>query len=377
MAPSSLKKLGAAIAFASAGRVAAHSSPDLLGNVVDAIFGEAPTSTHSHTTSYVTGTSTTVNDVGETTVVVVVGTTICPVTAAEASESSVQATETSPVPVPVPVLTTATSETAAVAATSSVAAASGSGVGSTSVIQSAANSTSVAMTTSTIFATHSSTITACATAASNCNVGDVTTVVVALSTTVCPVTATEGASNSTVSPTASGNVPGFGTSRTGALGATTVTGFASSSTFVSSKTQISSKTVEGSGSSSVRAQSTITSPSVVLTTVSASSTTSESDTSETVLEMATGAPSEYSAQYTDATETVAVPSASQTAATTTNYNSALMSLASSVEASSAEQTGSNGCTGMDCIVVSNSGVKSKMNASGFALVALAGAVFLL
>ncbi|KAL1852889.1 hypothetical protein Daus18300_011971 [Diaporthe australafricana] len=368
MAPSSLKKLGAAIAFASAGRVAAHSSPDLLGNVVDAIFGEAPTSTHSHTTSYVTGTSTTVNDVGETTVVVVVGTTICPVTAAEASESSAQATETNPAPVPV--LTTATSETAAVAATSSVAAASGSGVGSASVIQSVANSTSVAMTTSTIFATHSSTITACATAATNCNVGDVTTVVVALSTTVCPVTATEGLSNST-RPTASGNVPGSGTSRTGALGATSLTGFASSSTFVSSKT------VKSSGSSSIRAQSTITSPSVVLTTVSASSTTSESDTSGTVLEMATGVPSEYSAQYTDATETVAVPSVSQTAATTTNYNSALMSLASSVEASSAEQTGSNGCTGMDCIVVSNSGVKSKMNASGFALVALAGAVFLL
>lgn len=95
--------------------------------------------------------------------------------------------------------------------------------------------------------------------------------------------------------------------------------------------------------------------------------------------MATGAPSDYSAVYTDATETVAVPSASMTP-TTTNYNDALMSLASSVQASSAEQTkaGGNDCQGMDCIVVqSNSGVKSKMNASGFALVALAGAVFLL
>lgn len=95
--------------------------------------------------------------------------------------------------------------------------------------------------------------------------------------------------------------------------------------------------------------------------------------------MATGSPSDYSAVYTDATETVAVPTDAATATpTTTNYNDALMSLASSVEASSAEQTGSSGCTGMDCIVVqSNSGVKSKMNASGFALVALAGAVFLL
>lgn len=94
--------------------------------------------------------------------------------------------------------------------------------------------------------------------------------------------------------------------------------------------------------------------------------------------MATGAPSDYSAVYTDATETVAVPSATTTP-TTTNYNDALMSLASSVEASSAEQTsGGSNCQGMDCIVVqSNSGVKSKMNASGFALVALAGAVFLL
>lgn len=95
--------------------------------------------------------------------------------------------------------------------------------------------------------------------------------------------------------------------------------------------------------------------------------------------MATGSPSDYSAVYTDTTETVAVPSASVTP-TTTNYNDALMSLASSVEASSAEQTGgsNSSCQGMDCIVVqSNSGVKSKMNASGFALVALAGAVFLL
>ncbi|KAK2609513.1 hypothetical protein N8I77_003010 [Diaporthe amygdali] len=362
MALSSLKKLGAAIAFASVGRVAAHSSPDLLGNVVDAIFGEEPTPTHSHTTSYVTGTSTTVNDAGETTVVVVVGTTICPVTAAEASESSVLATASSPVPV----LTTATSETAAVAVTPS-SAPSGSGVGSTSLLQPAVNSTSVAMTTSTIFTTHSSTITACPTAASDCSVGDVTTVVVALSTTICPVTATESASNSTVRPTASGNVPGFGTSRTGALGATTLTRSPSLSTSVSSKTK-------GSASSSVRVQSTITSSSVVLTTVSASSS-SESESSGTVLEMATGSPSDYSAIYTDATEVVSVPSVT---ATPTDYSGALMSLASSVEASSAEQTGSNGCTGMDCIVVqSNSGVKSKMNASGFALVALAGAVFLL
>ncbi|KAI3394845.1 hypothetical protein diail_2182 [Diaporthe ilicicola] len=368
MAPSSLKKLGVAFAFASAGRVAAHSSPDLLGNVVDAIFGEAPTSTHSHTTSYVTGAKTTVNDVGETTVVVVVDTTICPVTAAEATESSVLATATSPVPV----LTTATSETAAVA-TSLVA--SGSGVGSTSVLQSAANSTSIAMTTSTIFATHSSTITACPTAASasNCNVGDVTTVVVALSTTVCPVTATEGATNSTVRPTASGNVPGFGTSRTGTLGATTKTGSPPLPTSAGSSVSVSSFRT---ASSSVRPQSTITSPSVILTTVSATTKTSESESSGTVLEMATGSPSDYSAQYTDATETVAVPSATPDAPTTTDYNSALMSLASSVQASSAEQTGT-GCTGMDCIVVSNSGVKSKMNASGFALAALAGAAFLL
>lgn len=361
MAPSSLKKLGAAIAFASAGRVAAHS-PDLLGSVVDAIFGEAPTPTHTHTTSYVTGTSTSINEAGETTVVVVVGTTICPVTASEASESSVLPTATNPVPV----LTTATSETAAVAETPSHSA-SGSGVGSTSLLQ---NST-VPMTTSTIFATHSSTITACATAKSDCTVGDVTTVVVALSTTVCPVTATEGSGNSTIRPTASGNIPGFGTSRTGAQGATTLTASPSrsSSVFISSKS--------ASGSSSVRAQSTITSPSLVLTTVSASSTTSKSDESS-VLEMATGSPSDYSAVYTDATETVAVPTDSATATpTTTNYNDALMSLASSVEASSAAQT-SGSCQGMDCIVVqSNSGVKSKMNASGFALVALAGAVFLL
>lgn len=366
MAPSSLKKLGAAIAFASAGRVAAHS-PDLLGNVVDAIFGEAsPTPTHTHTTSYVTGTSTSVNEAGETTVVVVVGTTICPVTASEASESSVPPTETNPVPV----LVTATSETAAVAETPSHSA-SGSAVGSTSLLQ---NST-VPMTTSTIFATHSSTITACPTAKSDCTVGDVTTVVVALSTTVCPVTATEVPGNSTTRPTASGNVPGFGTSRTGAQGATTLTASPSrsSSVFISSK------------SSSVRAQSTITSQaSVVLTTVPASSTTKSSKSEDSsVLEMATGTPSDYSAVYTDATETVAVPTDAAATATatptTTNYNGALMSLASSVEASAAaEKTGSNGCTGMDCIVVqSNSGVKSKMNASGFALVALAGAVFLL
>lgn len=363
MAPSSLKKLGAAIAFASAGRVAAHS-PDLLGSVVDAIFGEAPTPTHTHTTSYVTGTSTSINEAGETTVVVVVGTTICPVTASEASESSVLPTATNPVPV----LTTATSETAAVAETPSHSA-SGSGVGSTSLLQ---NST-VPMTTSTIFATHSSTITACPTAKSDCTVGDVTTVVVALSTTVCPVTATEGSGNSTIRPTASGNVPGFGTSRTGAQGATTLTASPSRSSSVF----ISSKSASGSGSSSVRAQSTITSPSVVLTTVSASSTTSKSDESS-VLEMATGSPSDYSAVYTDATETVAVPTDAATATpTTTNYNDALMSLASSVEASSAAQT-SGSCQGMDCIVVqSNSGVKSKMNASGFALVAIAGAVFLL
>lgn len=374
MAPSSLKKLGAAIAFASAGRVAAHS-PDFLGSMVDAILGEEPkpTPTHTHTTSFVTGTSTTVNEAGETTVVVVVDTTICPVTASEATESSALPTETNPVPV----LTTATSETAAVAVTTSHAA-SGSGIGSTSLLQ---NST-VPMTTSTIFTTHSSTITACPTAASasapDCKVGDVTTVVVALSTTVCPVTATEVPSNSTVRPTASGNVPGFSASRTGAQGATTLTASPSHSTF------ISSKSASGSGSSSARVQSTITSPSVVLTTVSASSKTSASSDESSVLEMATGTPSDYSAVYTDATETVAVPTpdslVTDAAATptTTNYNDALMSLASSVEASSAQSTGANGCQGMDCVVVqSNSGVKSKMNASGFALVALAGAVFLL
>jgi hypothetical protein len=103
-----------------------------------------------------------------------------------------------------------------------------------------------------------------------------------------------------------------------------------------------------------------------------------------VLEIATGSPSAYTdtAVYTDATETVAVPpeSAATMTPTTTNYNDALMSLASSVQASQAEQTGASNssCKGMDCIVVqSNSGAKSMMNASGFALVALAGAIFLL
>ncbi|ROW14789.1 hypothetical protein VPNG_03772 [Cytospora leucostoma] len=73
----------------------------------------ASSATQTHTTSYITSTSTGVNEAGETTVVVDIYTTICPVTAAEASESSVLAAETTAVPAE----STATSEVAAVATT--------------------------------------------------------------------------------------------------------------------------------------------------------------------------------------------------------------------------------------------------------------------
>lgn len=448
---------------------------------VDVSVAAAATTTHSHTTSYVTGTSTTTNEKGETTVVVVVDTTICPVTAAEASESSVLATASTLVPAQ----TTATSKTSAIATTpaSSVPVVASTSV-ATSVIEESSTLTSVQMTTSTIFATHISTIASCHSLASACKVGDETTVVVALSTTICPVTAAEASESSvlatatsetsavattpvasvevlssttsiieesstltsvelmtstlysthtstiaschslatacnvgdvttvvvahstTICPvtaaeasqstktatnvgSASGGIPpvvGSSAVRTSAVQASSSAIVPSASKPVTSAvrsssaysmTKATSKTAAVSTSSSssepLAAQSTYAKSTTIskpTKSEAATSTAEATQTSESALVMATGTPTESSVSYGDATETLSVTSSSA------SYSSGSGTTAGAASSTAASASPINTCGGIDCIVVSNSGSRSSIGASGIALAAVAGAVFL-
>jgi hypothetical protein len=324
----------------------------------------AASSTYSHTTSYITSTSTTVNVKGETTVVVVVDSTICPVTASEASKSSALALTSTPVPAQT---TTPAASVPAVASTTL----------STTVIDKESTLTSTQMTTSTIFATHTSTIASCVPGASGCTVGDVTTVVVALSTTICPVTAAEASQGANAT-----TVVGSASSASAVTQSQTVIVTPSSAVPLAAESSppfnATSKTAAAYTSVPLAAQSTggprPTTVSRVTKSLAGSSTVLATQTSETVLEMATGTPTAGygSVTYSDATETLVVASA------TYSYpggNGTTMGIVTATDSGAASPTST--CEGIDCIVVSNSGSKSTVGASGIVLAAIAGAVFLL
>lgn len=326
----------------------------------------AAPSTHSHTTSYITGTSTKVNEKGETTVVIEVDTTICPVTASEASESSVLAAASTPVPAQ----TTATSETAAVGTTP---AASVPVAASTIVSTTLIDSTSILtqMTTSTVYATHTSTISSCAPGASGCAIGDVSTVVVALSTTICPVTAAEASQSANASTLV---VPASVKLEASTSAAPLAAGSSSVSRAASSRTAAAYTSVPLAAQSTFSSKPTTISR--VTRTAPAGTTVLAAQTSEAALEMATGTTSaDSSVTYGDATETLAVPSA--TYSSYPGGNGTAPGAAGTTSAGAAGASATSSCAGIDCIVVSNSASKSTVGAGGFALAAIAGAVFLL
>lgn len=298
---------------------------------------------YPHTTSYIYGTSTSIDENGsETTVVVVVDTTICPVTASEASVSSKLASESS---VAASVQTTSTSSasvTAAVATSSRTPGAAAVTSTSSSTV------TSTQLITSTIFSTSSSTITSCASTASACTTGDVTTVVVAVSTTICPVTATEGSASAKASTAvASGSAPG-------------VSGAATSDNSAQQATKPGS-------SSSVFKPTTLTRSSAV-TLVTSSSSTTAAGTTGTEVETAT--------DTAGALETASGTPTGNAASHNYGING---TVTGAITSSGASATATSSCSGLDCVVVSSSGYKTgtTFGASGFALAVFAGAAFLL
>lgn len=316
------------------------------------VLAAAPTETFSHSTGYVYATSTSIDEFGsETTVVVVVDTTICPVTASEAAA------------------TASGSSVVVEAQTTPASASSDSPVTLTSSLL----TTSTELTTSTIFSTSSSTITSCASSAAAsaaCTVGDVTTVVVAVSTTICPVTAAEAASptgkasgSSRASTVVAPPAPsGAATSGNSPVDATPSSPAASTivSTLASTLTRSAGVTLTTSRSRSV-----------VLSSTEVVSTTDAGGE----LMTASSAPTSVAINWGSESGTLVM-------ATPTGrggggggvpaYNGTLASATSS-----ASPTKSNTCSGLDCIVVSNSGTKTgTIGASGIALVVLAGAMFL-
>lgn len=330
----------------------------------DAAVTEAVESFH-HTTSYIYGTSTSTDEFGsETTVVVVVDTTICPVTAAEASQSSMLASESS---VAVAAETTPTSQTLASATNSPAASPT-----PLTTVTSYSTSTSVKLTTSTIFSTSSSTITSCAsTASASCNVGDVTTVVVAVSTTICPVTAAEASASRKASsilasapsgsfiPASSG---GASTSEDSPVQATASSGLllstatSESTSFSTRKTTLTAAAAAGATDASSKASTT--------TSEGATEVISATETGGG-LELATGTPTSISVDWMSQITMSASAAA---------YNGGNGTVTGS--SASASQTAS--CSGLDCIVVSSSGSKTgTIGASGLALAALAGAILML
>lgn len=312
----------------------------------------AQTTPYSHTTSYVYGTSTSTDETGsETTVVVVVDTTICPVTASETSVSSDLASESSVAAATETTGTPATSETAAVASSSTPAAAAAT---STSTL----TSSSTQFTTSTIFSTSSSTITSCASTASACTTGDVTTVVVAVSTTICPVTATEGSASTKASTAVVSGSAGFSGTATSENSAAQATGPGSPAGTTAATSLASKTTLSSTLKSTLTRSSAIT---LVTSSTSAGTTGTEVETATDTagaLVTASGTPTGNAAAH--------------------NYgNNGTVTGATTLAGASASSTSS--CSGLDCVVVSSSGhqMSTTLGASGFALAVFAGAAFLL
>lgn len=339
----------ASLALPTSSTTAAAGLLSAAGSVLESTLGVTPTSTlnvavtaaaepYLHTTSYIYGTSTSTDEFGsETTVVVVVDTTICPVTAAEASTSSILASGSS---VAVAAETTPASTLAVATATSSPAA---SHTPLTTITR-YSTSTSRRVSTSTILVTTLSTITSCApTATTSCTVGDVTQVV-SVSTTICPVTASASgvvipsssglstSDNSPVQETASSSGPSLSTVYSTPKTTVTAAAAASSkagSTSIGKTTEVISATETGGG-----------------------------------LEVATGTPTSISLEWmTQATAAASVASYSGGNGTVTS--------------SSASATQTDNCSGLDCIVVSSSGSRTGVvGVSGLALAAFAGAFFM-
>lgn len=327
------------------------------------ILAVAPTDTYTHSTGYVYATSTATDEFGsETTVVVVVDTTICPVTASEAAAA------------------TSSSGVAVVQAQTTPAAAASSSSSSPTTLTSTTTlettSTAVALTTSTIFSTSSSTITSCASSASasaSCRVGDVATIVVAVSTTICPVTAAEatekatgsGSRASSVVPPASssaisGNSP---VDATPAAASSVAQSATLASTLQLTRTQSSGVTLTTSKVSSSSTKSVVISSTEVISTTDAGG----------VLMTASSEPTSVAINWgSDVSGTLVMATPTGGGGVAAAYNGSLASTTSS-----ASPTQSNTCSGLDCIVVSSGGSKTgTVGASGIALVVLAGAMFL-
>lgn len=392
--------LGAAPTTSSAPVAPSSSEPVDTGLIP----GAPVTSAFSHSTGYIYATQTSTDETGsETTVVVVVDTTICPVTASEAiagSTTNVKAVTTpavvpssSAVP-PAPIAQTSVSSNSAVAIpppAASTPAASYSLIAPTTTYTLTGHSTltSELMTTSTIFSTSSSTITSCASTASGCHVGDVSTVVVAVSTTVCPVTATHGASTGKASsailsipiPQSSHPVPTLSPTTTESASPFTGIGPAPSSSTQTSLSTTSSKP-RPTTSSTTKPSTTLKTSALTLThasshssalTITTSQSTHTASSTEVIsltdtagaLETASEAPSSMAIDWGTNTP-VAVAAASTAAAGNAT--------ASATSASSAaEQT----CSGINCVVVSSGTDGGNFGASGIALAVVAGAMFLI
>lgn len=364
--------------------------------------GSPVTSSFSHSTSYVYATQTSTDETGsETTVVVVVDTTICPVTASEATAShtttvvkaettnSVALSSFSAVPLPPVAQQTSVSSDSPVAVASSAASYSPSLVAPTTTYTLTSHSTltSELLTTSTIFSTSSSTITSCASTASLCHVGDVTTVVVAVSTTVCPVTAITQTTLSTM--IGSGIVPPVQSSHapipvvisaettdvspfTGIGPAPSVqpTTSSSSSSSTSTTVKLSSATSSSSKTSSVKQSTAHPSSSSKTSTTSKPSTQTASATEvismtdiSGALETASVEPSSLAIDWgttltiTTATGAGSVPTA--TGKPTTASSTSVVA--------AAQET----CSGIDCVVVSSGATRLGGGGGDIALVVIA------
>lgn len=282
----------------------------------------AATTPLTHSTGYVYGTSiTTDENGGETTVVVVVDTTICPLTASE------------------------TGSVVAAAAASS----------ETSTLTS--SSTSTQYTTSTVFSTSASTITSCASAASACSIGDVTTVVVAVSTTICPVTATGSATAK-----ASTAIVASGPSAAGVSGKSSTSG---NSAQQATAPPHASGSAVGTRTASTGSKATVSSTlKATLTQGSAGTLVTSTSTSMSGTEVETA---------TDTAGALEMASDTPTGSWTGGGNGTLPT------ATGAAASATSSCSGLDCVVVqsNNAGAGTTLGASGFALVVFAGAMVML
>lgn len=282
----------------------------------------AATTPFTHSTGYVYGTSiATDENGGETTVVVVIDTTICPLTASETG--------------------------------SVVAAAAASSESSTLT----SSSTSTQYTTSTVFSTSASTITSCASTASACSVGDVTTIVVAVSTTICPVTATGSATAK-----ASTAIVASGPSAAGVSGKSSTSG---NSAQQATAPPHASGSAVGTRTASTGSKATVSSTlKATLTQGSAGTLVTSTSTSMSGTEVETA---------TDTAGALEMASDTPTGSWTGGGNGTLPT------ATGAAASATSSCSGLDCVVVqsNNAGAGTTLGASGFALVVFAGAIVML